>query len=194
MWRVFLCCTVRKYGRHESHYYGLDLTKTASTGCSGCDRQAANHPKGRPSADDQCGRNESERLKCLYIYRYISLSIYCEPNDAVRAVAVAKRREYISILEILKISSDLKIIVNDPRNYQSHLFISTSHSDFKNQPTGPRRVSHLGITRSLRFVNVLPKSHRRLEPLEEPWRNHWKWTPYLVSGWNSKMIFCWIFF
>jgi hypothetical protein len=21
-------------------------------------------------------------------------------------------------------------------------------------------------------VNVLPKSHRRLEPLEEPWRNH----------------------
>ena len=108
----------------------------------------------------------------VYIYRYISLSIYCEPNDAVRAAAVAKRREYISILEILKISSDLKIIVNDPRNYQSHLFISTSHSDFKNQPTGPRRVSHLGITRSLRFVNVLPKSHRRLEPLEEPWRNH----------------------
>ena len=52
------------YGRHESHYYGLDLTKIASTGCSGCDRQAANHPKGRPSADDQCGRNESERLKC----------------------------------------------------------------------------------------------------------------------------------
>ena len=31
-----------------------------------------------------------------YRYRYISLSIYllCEPNDAVRAVAVAKRREY----------------------------------------------------------------------------------------------------
>ena len=68
MWRVFLCCTVRKYGRHESHYYGLDLTKTASTGCSGCDRQAANHPKGRPSADDKCGRNESERLKCFVIY------------------------------------------------------------------------------------------------------------------------------
>jgi hypothetical protein len=48
----------------------LDLTKTASTGCSGCDRQAANHPKGRPSADDQCGRNESERLKCLWVHEF----------------------------------------------------------------------------------------------------------------------------
>ena len=32
----------------------------------------------------------------LYIYIYIDISLLCEPNDAVRAVAVAKRREYIS--------------------------------------------------------------------------------------------------
>ena len=33
---------------------------------------------------------------CTYmIFIYIDISLLCEPNDAVRAVAVAKRREYI---------------------------------------------------------------------------------------------------
>ena len=38
----------------------------------------------------------------LYIYRYMPL--LCEPNDAVRAVAVAKRREYVvaTVTPILK--------------------------------------------------------------------------------------------
>ena len=30
----------------------------------------------------------------IFIYIYIDISLLCEPNDAVRAVAVAKRREY----------------------------------------------------------------------------------------------------
>ena len=41
--------------------------------------------------------NSVDRSLDMYIYDlyiYIDISLLCEPNDAVRAVAVAKRREY----------------------------------------------------------------------------------------------------
>ena len=42
--------------------------------------------------------NSVDRSLDMYIYDlyiYIDISLLCEPNDAVRAVAVAKRREYV---------------------------------------------------------------------------------------------------
>ena len=53
--------------------------------------------------------NSVDRSLDMYIYDlyiYIDISLLCEPNDAVRAVAVAKRREYIYIYIILYAGPD----------------------------------------------------------------------------------------
>jgi len=47
----------------------------------------------------------------LYIYIYIDISLLCEPNDAVRAVAVAKRREYVNTTNSIK-QLDYKTLQN----------------------------------------------------------------------------------
>ena len=125
MWRVFLCCTVRKYGRHESHYYGLDLTKTASTGCSGCDRQAANHPKGRPSADDQCGRNESERLKC-FVAQVLCVGTWEDSMPNAEGVRLEKFQTHSHPPQLPVAQSGLPVRVGfDPKQHQQAVLGAT---------------------------------------------------------------------
>ena len=46
----------------------------------------------------------------LYIYIYIDISLLCEPNDAVRAVAVAKRREYAAISTLWRMDRFYKFV------------------------------------------------------------------------------------
>ena len=48
---------------------------------------------------------------CTYmIFIYIDISLLCEPNDAVRAVAVAKRREYAAISTLWRMDRFYKFV------------------------------------------------------------------------------------
>ena len=60
--------------------------------------------------------NSVDRSLDMYIYDLyniyidIDISLLCEPNDAVRAVAVAKRREYPSNEALLKRAESAKCL------------------------------------------------------------------------------------